>query len=571
MNLFLIDGIGPFFRAHPQIRANWSKIPFFYLERDGLLPREVWDPIHVDFQRFCAKIADIGYNAVTLDDLAHLYDHPSYPGKLRHKLSAYRDEYRRLFETADAHGLRVFITSDVMFFNETLEREIGHTPAAVSAFFARALDQILSDFPRIAGVILRIGEADGKDVRGDFRSRLVIRHPRHARAFLRAVLPVMERHQRLLLFRTWSVGAYRIGDLMWNRDTFDETFSGIDSPSLVLSMKYGESDFFRYLPINRQFFRSNHQKIVELQARREYEGSGEYPSFIGGDYAAYRDALREARNMVGIMVWCQTGGWTPFHRLSYLDSGAIWNEINTEVTLYLFRDGMSVEGALRRVFNQRFGAGRWDWFLEFFETSERVIKLGLYIREFAQRKLFFRRLRVPPLLTVHWDQILITSYLRKLLRAFVVDPARAIAEADRAFADLVRMEHLAEELGLPADDIRFQRETFAVLRAARRYYFGEFDETTRAELLDAVAAYRSREGRAYTINLDLGPFRISRRRMRRVAAILLRDQRGYRRLLDHIVTIRLLSWCRPILRLARLRALPDFAHDRAMGFETILK
>jgi hypothetical protein len=571
MNRFIIDGIGPFFRRHPKLRANWSKIPFSHLEEDGRLPPETWEEIQSDFATFCSRVRAVGYNGVTLDDLAHLHPHASYEPALGRKIEAYRAAYRRLFDTARAHGLHVYITSDVMFYNDVLNREIGRSPAAVARFLSGALDRLFADFSEIAGVILRIGESDGRDVRGDFRSRLVIRTPRHARALLTDLLPVAERHGRLVIFRTWSVGAYRIGDLMWNRDTFDETFAGLDSPSLVVSMKYGESDFFRYLPLNRHFFRSDHQKLVELQARREYEGCGEFPAFIGGDYAAYRDALREARNMLGIVVWCQTGGWTPFHRLSYLEPAGLWNEINTEVAVYLFRDGLSVEGALRKVYSERYGSGRWDLFLEFFETSERVIKQGLYIREFAQRKLFFRRLRVPPLLTVHWDQILITSYIRKLLRAFVVEPDRAVAEADAAVASIDRMEAIALELGLPVEDIRFQRDTFRVLQAARRYYFGEFSDAVRGELLAVVDAYRRREGRAYTIHLDFGPLRLSRRRMRRIAAVLLRDQRGYRRLLDHVVTLRLLSWLRPALRLSRMRALPDFAHERAMGFDTVLR
>lgn len=571
MNLFLIDGIGPFFRHHPKLRANWSKIPFSHLEKDGTLPADRWSVIQADFARFCARVRAVGYNAVTLDDLAHLYVHPGYEEPLRRKLEAYRVEYQQLFETARAHDLRVFITTDVMFFNSTLDREIGRSVESASRLLRQAMERVFQDFPAIAGVILRIGESDGRDVHGDFQSRLVIRSPRQARTLLQTLLPMAEKYQRLIIFRTWSVGAYRIGDLMWNRDTFDATFAGLDSPALVLSMKYGESDFFRYLPLNRHFFRSDHRKIVELQTRREYEGCGEYPSFIGGDYAAYRDALRDARNMFGIMVWCQTGGWTPFHRLSYLEPEGLWNEINTEVTLYLFRDGLSVEGALRRVYSERYGAGRWDLFLEFFETSERVIKQGLYVREFAQRKLFFRRLRVPPLLTVHWDQILVTSYIRKLLRAFVVDPAKAVEEIEQAVRELERMERSACELGLPVEDIRFQRETFEVLRAARRYYFSDFNADIRADLLESVARYRRRAGRAYTVNVDLGPLRISRRRMRRLAAVLLRDQRGYRRLLDHVVTLRLLSWLRPILGLSRMRALPDFAHDRAMGLDAVLR
>lgn len=571
MNLFLIDGIGPFFRRHPHIRANWSKIPFFYLEKNGVLPDEWWEEIHRDFALFCDRVSAVGFNAISLDDFAHLHIDPDYPADLLGKLGVYRRHYRRLMETAAARGLRVFFTTDIMFYNDLLERKVGREPRTVSRYFAAALEKAFAEFDKLEGVIIRIGEADAHDVKGDFLSRLVLKHPADARVFLGEILPVAERFGRKIIFRTWSVGAYRIGDLMWNRDTFDRIFRNLDSPALILSMKYGESDFFRYLPLNPHFFRSRHRKLVELQARREYEGCGEFPSFIGGDYAAYRDQLRQAPNIEGIMVWCQTGGWTPFRRLSYLDPEALWNEINTEVTLYLFRDGLSVEGALRRVFTERFGAGRWDLFLEFFETSERVIKLGLYVREFAQRKLFFRRLRVPPLLTVHWDQILVTAYIRKLLRAFVVEPRAALAEMEEAMRGIDRMEAIARQLGLPVEDLQFQRETFSVLRAARRYYFCDYSDKIRDELLRTVAAYRARSGRAYNVILDLGHLRISRRGMRRIMAVILRDQRGYRRLLDHVVTIRLLSWLRPILRVARWRALPDFAHERAMGIETVLR
>ena len=571
MNLFLIDGIGPFFRHHPRLRANWSKIPFSHLERGETLPAEIWEQIQADFARFCARVSAVGYNAVTLDDLAHLADNEAYPAALRAKLAAYRGAYRKLFSTARANGLQVFITTDVMYFEKSSDARAATHPDAVAGALREAMARVFSEFPEVAGVILRIGESDGRDVRGDFHSRLVIRHPREARALLQALLPVAESFGRLLVFRTWSVGAYRIGDLIWNRETFDASFDGLNSPALVISMKYGESDFFRYLPLNRHFFRSSHQKLVELQTRREYEGCGEYPAFVGGDYAVYRDALREAKNMRGIMVWCQTGGWTPFHRLSYLEPEAVWNEINTETTLYLFREDLSLEGAVRRVFAERYGVGRWDLFLELLQRSERVIKLLLYVREFAQRKLYFRRLRVPSLLTVHWDQILVTSYVRKLLRSFVMDPDRALREADEALLDLARMEELAELLSLPAADIRFQRETFALLRAVRRYYFSDFTPAVRAELLAAIDVYRRREGRGYTVNLDLAPLRISRRRMRRLAAILLRDQRGYRRLLDHVFTLRLLSWLRPLFRLSRSRALPDFAHERAMGIDAVLR
>jgi len=148
---------------------------------------------------------------------------------------------------------------------------------------------------------------------------------------LRKIAPDVERFVRksAQLGRTWTVGAHRVGDLIWNRNTFDKVFTGLDSPRLVISMKYGESDFFRFLPLNKLFFRSNHLKIVEFQARREYEGAGQYPSFIGWDYEQYVRQLAGARNIIGAWIWTQTGGWSVFRRLTYLPDSSVWNELNS--------------------------------------------------------------------------------------------------------------------------------------------------------------------------------------------------------------------------------------------------
>ena len=183
------------------------------------------------------------------------------------------------------------------------------------------LDRFLTDFPEVAGVIVRIGESDGKDVHDDFRSQLVLKTPEQARAFLQEMLPVFERHGRRLIFRTWTVGAYPIGDLMWHRDTFARVFEGITSPALVVSMKYGESDFFRYLPLNRNFFRTPLAKIVELQSRREYEGCGEYPNFTGWLHERFAglDDDPETQRMLGAslaieqVATLRRHGLTEFH------------------------------------------------------------------------------------------------------------------------------------------------------------------------------------------------------------------------------------------------------------------
>jgi hypothetical protein len=317
MHIFLIDGIGPFFR-HAKGRINWSKIPFADLERDGELDRERMVEIRRDFASLCNQVAELGYNAITLDDVAHLARWSGYAGARQRLVESYREEWRRLFEIAGAAGLGVYLTTDVMFHTPELERALGTSTRRIAGWLEGALAGVLDDFPQVRGVILRFGECDGKDVRGQLHSRLAVRSPRQLRLLMRRLLPVFEQRRRTLVVRTWSVGAYRVGDLMWNRETFDRTFSGIDSPSLVLSMKHGESDFFRFLEVNPQFLRSAHRKIVELQARREYEGFGEFPSFIGWELEEQRRELAEAENLIGMSVWCQTGGWTRFHRLTFL-------------------------------------------------------------------------------------------------------------------------------------------------------------------------------------------------------------------------------------------------------------
>jgi hypothetical protein len=433
-----------------------------------------------------------------------------------------------------------------------------------------AVCDVFEHFPAVAGIITRIGECDGLDVQGDFKSRLVIKKPAHARKLLEALLPVFERHDRLLIFRTWTVGAYPIGDLMWNRDTFYATFKDLDSEHLVLSMKYGESDFFRYLPVNKNFFRTSHRKIVELQTRREYEGFGEYPSFVGWDYEKYIRELDGAQNVIGACIWCQTGGWSTFNRLTFLEDSSVWNEINTYVTLKLCQGRSTTEEAVRQYCNDYLHCDHWWALLTLLRLSDEVVKELLYIDDFARRKIFFRRLRVPSLLAVYWDHVIINHPMRKLMRCFVDDRAQKISQGYAALRKINTMKHLAQDLSLPAEGLTFEYDTFEILAVAREYYFGPFSEELAERIRELKKQYRRKYHKRYSIHLDFSTFSVPRSRLNRVLALLLRYKRGYR-VLDRIFMIRILSVLAPILRLHRHRYMPDFIQRQAMGLDTVLK
>lgn len=571
MQIKLIDGIGPFFRDYRGKSINWSKAPFGNLEKNGDIDKDKFRLVREDFKRFADTVSTLGFNSISLDDLAHMVDHDFYPDKLKAKLRSYRSQYSRLFKIAGEAGLDVYVTTDIMYFNRAIARNAGDKDRGIIEFLASSIENIFKTFPEAKGIIARIGECDGVDVEGDFRSRLIIRKPSQARLYIDSLLPVFEKYDRNFIFRTWTVGAYKIGDLAWNRNTFDQTFDGIESNNFILSMKYGETDFFRFLPLNNLFFRSAHRKIIELQARREYEGFGEYPSFVGWDYESYRDQLRDAENMAGFSVWCQTGGWGPFNKLTFLENSSLWNEANTYVALKLFSDGMSAKEAAREFYCWKTKTVKGaDKFVELLDLSDQVIKELLYLDDFAEQKIYFRRLRVPPLLSVYWDQIFINHCVRKLLKCFVSDGEGKIRQGYCALKKINRMIALAVETGLDTRDLHFERDTFRILAMAREYYFRPYSTSMAMRLEKMRDSYERRYQPSYSAELDFSSFTMPRSRLKLLLAIVLRRQRGYR-MLDRIFTINLMSIVYTWLRFRRGKTGGRFAQNRAMGIGSIFK
>ena len=574
--LYLIDAIGPFFRGLDQRTINWSKIPWHHVRTclDGP-EAAVWTArLHSEFDRLCAQAASWGFNALSLDDVTHLALHPTLEGEACEWVQRYRDLLRPCLATADRHGLAVHLTMDVFTATASQRAQLGSDPAALLTYLSELIDRFLAEFPEVKGIILRIGESDGKDVRDDFHSELMIKEPSEARQLLRTLLPVFEKHQRRLIFRTWTVGAYRIGDLMWHRRTFRDVFKDITSPALVISMKYGESDFFRYLPLNRNFFRSPLPKIVELQTRREYEGCGEYPSFTGWEYERYLRELRHAENLIGCMVWCQTGGWVPFRRLAFLDAEAVWTDLNTFTTIKLIRDGWIVEQAVE-AFAQERGLGDPLALLQLLRFADEVILELLYVEEFARRKLFFRRVRIPPLLQVYWSNIFISHSVKKLLVYFVQDPEAALRSASRCLDRLEQMKALAPRAGVPSADIEFMADTFRLLALAREYCFMPFTPEMETRIREAKTAYKRKYPKRglrarYRVKTDFQPLYLKRRYLGWAVQLLMRRRRGYR-FIDRILILHGLSIIYRVIARRRPDLIPKFARESAMGVEVLFK
>lgn len=571
MELALIDAIGPFFRGYCKRRINWSKIPFAHLATDGPARGPQWHTIRADLDTFARKVSALGYNAVSLDDVAHLSDHPWFEPEVRARNAVFREEFRTLFALLGSYELRIYLTADFVTTSAAVDARLRGDAALATAWFREIAAGCLDEFPEVEGIILRVGEADGRDVRDPLRSRLILRTARQVNHMLRVLLPVFEKRQRRLVFRTWTVGAHLIGDLIWHRGRLARALRGIQSRHFVLSMKYGESDFFRYLPLNRHFFRIDVPKIIEVQARREYEGAGEYPSFIGWDCEHYARELAGAPGIVGFSVWCQTGGWHGFRRLAFLDPEAVWIDLNATAALRIFKDGASVDQAVASFF----GTANASAAMELLRLSEAAILEVLYIEQFAREKLFFRRVRIPPLLHVYWDSIFINPSVRRLLSHFVQDPQGAIRSGEAAFTLFDRMVALARQIGLREDDLHFMRDTFALILLARRYYLLSSESDLAEQIKSAKKAYKARWPRSvrqrYRIRLDLDRDRFNRRTVNWLLGLVVRRHRGYRHVLDRLFTLNVLSWIYFLLRSRHQKALPKFLRKTAMGIDSLFR
>jgi len=499
----IIDALGPFCINLPTSgTVNWSKVPFASLEKNGRLPAATALQIIKRFERYALEVHSLGYDSLSVDDLAHMVSFPFYTSHLQALIQDYQRLYRKLFTIAKKYNMRVVVNSDYLFYNSEITAHLKTTGTSVSDFFVEILETAFRLFPEIDGTILRIGEHDGKDVKGTFLSRLTLRTPKQANALLQKVLPVFEAHNKRLIFRTWTVGVYSIGDLIWNKRTFNTVFSSISSEALIISMKFGDTDFMRFLSLNPLFFHDSHKKIIELQTRREWEGMGMYPSFVGWQYAQYFDQLKNLKPLVGIHVWCQTGGWAKasWNSLTYIENSSFWNELNTEVTLALY-EGVDIISAITSFCKTR-GIGNIGEFIHFLELSEIAIKNGLYVPQFAARSFYLRRTRLPTLLWIRWDTVMLQPTTISFFRMLVARPYTTSKDSQRAIKAVAEMQTIAQTLALSKEiqaSLAFQYATFSLFAKLRLYMFGNMSKAEVVTLNEEIKRYSTAYPQHYTV------------------------------------------------------------------------
>lgn len=442
--------------------------------REALLPQAPWvDPaavarIDAQFRQLVDHSAAQGYNGVVLPGFLEYVTFAKvgdgravYPAGDSHvdRAKALVAAFGPVFRYAEDMGMKVFLLTDMLAVSPPLEAYLTRTVGGLDvadprlwAVYQAGLAELFESMPFVDGLMVRIGE--GGEVYAqdgwDYSSRLAVTTDAAVRTMLRALLDTAGQADREVIFRTWTVGVGAVGDLHTNPDSYRQVLGGFDDPHLIVSTKYTLGDFYSHLPLNSTLLAGEHRRIVEFQARREFEGFGSLPNDLG---VLHRQALREflAANpkVEGVWNWTQDGGPLRAGPMSlYLREG-FWQlyDLNTYAVARLAWDPDADPAQLTADWAYRTFSGDQATVAAIGQAmalSREALTKGLYIGPYADRTVKALGLEPPPMMWIfEWD--IATGDSAALDSIYAVTGGRvdqAIAEGEQAAVLARRMRDL---------------------------------------------------------------------------------------------------------------------------------
>jgi hypothetical protein len=505
--------------------------------------------ISAQFRQLVDRGLAEGYNAVVLPGFLEYVTFAGlgvYPAGDDHiaRAKAMVAAFGPVWRYAHDAGMKVYFGTDMLALSPPLERYLQRRFGGLAtedprlwAVYQAGLRELFTALPYADGLVIRVGEG-GAAYRfpgWDYTSRIAVKTPASVRAMLRALLSVAGEGGRDVVFRTWTIGVGSIGDLHTNPQRYEQVLGGIDDPHLIVSTKYCLGDYYSYLPFNATLKVGGQRRIVELQARREFEGFGSLPNDLGALHGqALRTLLAANPHIEGVWTWSQLGG--PLRagpRTLYLRAG-FWQmfDLNVYTAARLAADPDADPARLSA-----------DWIRQTFSTdpatvaaigqvlalSRQAITQGLYIGPYAQRTVKALGLEPPPMMWIfEWDIVTGDSAVLDSIYAVSRDHLdAAIREGEEATATARRMRALltatdpatwrdpAQRRSF-ADVLDYEVDLFDTLAAYRAMFlrYAQWLDTgspaARTQWVAARSRYtaaRDAHLRRYTGNVDLPPYR----------------------------------------------------------------
>jgi hypothetical protein len=494
-----------------------------------------FEEIRAEFRSYVRRMALYGYDGIVFkgflefvdfDRLGNGFEVYARDSAWRERHGTLRRAFGELFEYARSVGMKVVLSTDMVALTPPLEayliREFGSIDAedpALWEVYRLAAEEVFDAMP-VDGLMIRVGETGAVfNLEGwDYHSQLHVRTRAAMQQMLRALTAAAEPRQRTIYFRTWSVGIGETGGMHTRPDVYVGIFDELNLPGLVVSTKYSSGDFYSWLPLNPTLGIGQERRMVELQARREYDGFGAFPNLMAPLHRTALQQLRAANPQLrDVWVWTQEGGPLRASPRSLYPFHGFWQLIDADVWLAarLAWDPEADVAALTRAWVRRElgGDSAADATVtDVLLASRGPVRDGLYIEPFARRQVHALGLEPPPMLWIfEWDIVtgssaaLSTIYLlsRDDLDAAIARGHTAVAEVGRMreSVDAIAVERVAQpELLLSLRrSLAYQQDLFGTLAAYRETFLSHYrwldtgSPAARAAWRNAEQTYRERK------------------------------------------------------------------------------
>jgi Glycosyl hydrolase family 67 C-terminus len=513
----------------------------------------LFEEIAVDLDAYLQRMVAYGNGGVVFGGFLELVDFDRVgdgtevyaehsPYRQRH--AAMRRHFGRLFQIAKRLDMEVVLVTDMVALTPALEhyfqRRFGGVDVAnpeLWEVYRLGLEELFEAMPELDGIMIRIGEAGAiYNVSGGrtYYSALHVRTDEAVRTMLQSFLDVAAPRGKRVFFRTWSVGVGKIGDMHTNPATYERILTPLDAPNLVVSTKLIAGDYDSYLPLNPTLLTGAQARLVELQARREFEAFNAFPDYMGPQHQVALQTFRAGNpHIVGSYMWTQSGG--PHHAgpMSLYPFYGFWLPIDANVyaTSRLAWDPDADLGAITHAWvRQRFGtdAEVVRAITEILYRSRVAVQKGFYIGPYARRQVRALGLEPPPMMWIFkWDIVAGDSAsLGSIYFTAREELDAAIAEGFEAVEVARGMRELAAgidpgQVSDPAllaklvESLEYEIDLFATLAWYRRLFlrYYEWIDTgsaeARAEWQEAHAGFLEQRGRhvaRYGKDLDFPAF-----------------------------------------------------------------
>jgi hypothetical protein len=504
----IVDGFAPFFDPQRPPPNSWA-MPFGHMDQlaSPYVNTEHMEASVKRFERYCDLVAGYGYTHVIVGNLIHLVSFekieteiqggPLYKAESPFQIrsQAYKNYFAQLVAIAAKRGMGIVVETDFPAVTPELMSWLGakgysiENPRLWLAYKA-AFREILEDLGA-AAISIRIGEGGGayNEATG-YRSYVSVRSVEDAQAVLRGLLSLIDdvrsrQPNKMLLFRTWTIGIGEIGALHTNPALYERVFKPFyGRPGLMTLIKHVAMDFFEYVPRNPTIGVGEIPQIVEFQARREYEGFGLFANDRTASFKEDMKAFQAHKNFSGISVWPTNGGFLmPARNYLGLHGFDSWIDLNTRNFAALAQNSDQSPLALTQSWARSRGFSESEAILvaEVLAGSLEWIKKGLYIRPYAERTFAAFGLDVfPPMLWFYWNRpgsgraiyALIHRRNQGELEQAFRDGKEALEGVQRAALALRKLAPSPQRDSI-LESLAFQESAFQLLQLAREGLLAE--------------------------------------------------------------------------------------------------